>query len=323
MVDLAAAEGGGMDQEQVPLGRIRQATAPAKFVDRAGFDPQFLAAEVPLPTFTSAVAADIVDLSGVVGADSPWLHYCHFSLAMSKERRFARVTAVNISVLQRPPSGTLDRPGSWYLDGRLPDDQQVGENAHLYGEKYEYGFDRGHLVRREDPIWGDATAAATANRDTHHFTNCTPQHCDFNQDNQSWRAVEEYVAEQLAEDNDRISVFTGPVLREDDPVYEKIAVPLEFWKVIATATSTDRPVAIAFRFSQEDRLRGLVEAEKVNWLERIAAQQRTVASIERLCDIDFGHLRDHDTRRRRALDEGLDPAELPPIPLRSLDDIVL
>ena len=43
-------------------------------------------------------------------------------------------------------------------------------------------LDRGHLVRRLDPAWGESKALAKiANDDTFHFTNCTPQHENFNQ----------------------------------------------------------------------------------------------------------------------------------------------
>ncbi|MFF5325056.1 DNA/RNA non-specific endonuclease [Janibacter hoylei] len=36
-------------------------------------------------------------------------------------------------------------------------------------------------------------------------------------------------------DDLRISVVAGPVLREDDRVYREVALPQEFWKVVAWA----------------------------------------------------------------------------------------
>ena len=35
-------------------------------------------------------------------------------------------------------------------------------------------FDRGHMVRRLDPVWGKERAAVLANADTHHYTNSCP-----------------------------------------------------------------------------------------------------------------------------------------------------
>ncbi len=35
-------------------------------------------------------------------------------------------------------------------------------------------LDRGHLVRRRDPVWGNS--AEEANKDTFYFTNASPQH---------------------------------------------------------------------------------------------------------------------------------------------------
>ena len=36
-------------------------------------------------------------------------------------------------------------------------------------------FDRGHMVRRLDPVWGTEGPARLANADTHHYTNSCPQ----------------------------------------------------------------------------------------------------------------------------------------------------
>lgn len=300
---------------------IRLATRPEDFRGRTGYDEGFLAVAVALPTFTGTAASDVLDLTGVVGARTPWLHYEHFSVAMSKSRRLARVTAVNICVSQRPAEGEVLRPRGFYVDGRLRADQQLADAGDLYGRRH--GFDRGHLVRREDPVWGDISVARRANRDTHHFPNISPQHELFNQDMNSWRAAEEYIAEQLATDHDRISVFTGPIFGAKDPQYEQVRVPIEYWKLVVTAASAARPVAVAFRFSQAAQLRRSAVGDRVDWLERIAAKQETVVRLERLCGLDFGELRDHDTRATRAVADGIDPTDMKPLPLKQLSDLVL
>lgn len=51
-------------------------------------------------------------------------------------------------------------------------------------------LDRGHLVRRRDPVWGSTTVAAQANLDTFHLTNAAPQVAAFNQDKALWAGME-------------------------------------------------------------------------------------------------------------------------------------
>jgi endonuclease G len=70
-------------------------------------------------------------------------------------------------------------------------------------------LDRGHMVRRLDPVWGDA--AETANEDTFHYTNSCPQHKDLNQ--KTWNDLEDYVLLNAGKHQLKLNVFTGPVFR--------------------------------------------------------------------------------------------------------------
>jgi DNA/RNA endonuclease G (NUC1) len=50
-------------------------------------------------------------------------------------------------------------------------------------EWYAKPFDHGHLVGRLDSAWGRTKSIAkTANVDTFHFTDCSPQHSKLNAD---------------------------------------------------------------------------------------------------------------------------------------------
>jgi endonuclease G len=97
----------------------------------------------------------------------------------------------------------------WFYDGRIPVEQQIGEE--LYAGNL---LDRGHLVRREDPNWGDA--AQRANDETFHFTNCSPQMAGFNQ--KTWLSLEDYLLKNSRAWQERITVFSGPVFADDDRV---------------------------------------------------------------------------------------------------------
>ena len=183
------------------------------------------------------------DVFPVDGEEDGRLDYMHFSVVMSRSRRIAMFTGVNIdgSESVSVPRGS-DR---WSLDGRIPATAQAGEA--LYTDN---GLDRGHLVRREDPNWGPE--AATANGDTFHFTNCSPQMAAFNQ--KTWLSLEDYILKNTRRWRDRVTVFTGPVFREDDRLYRGIRIPLAFWKVVAFLSDEGNPSATAYMIDQEKEL---------------------------------------------------------------------
>ena len=78
------------------------------------------------------------------------------------------------------------------------------------------GSARGHMTRREDPIWGEPEDAALGNSDSMHVTNTVPQMQPFNAG--IWLGLEDYALEHARDDQMRISVFTGPFFADDDPV---------------------------------------------------------------------------------------------------------
>lgn len=81
------------------------------------------------------------------------------------------------------------------------------------------------MTRREDPNWG--RDAKRANSDTFYVTNATPQMQPFNAG--IWLGLEDYALEHAKQDEMKISVFTGPVLARDDPVFFGVKVPVQFW----------------------------------------------------------------------------------------------
>ena len=48
-----------------------------------------------------------------------------------------------------------------------------------------------------------------------------------------------------------VSVITGPVLHEDDPHYRGVALPRQFFKLVAMVTTTNNLVVTAYLLSQE------------------------------------------------------------------------
>jgi endonuclease G len=241
------------------------------FRDRQGFDEAFLDTfPVPMPHCVGRTAGDEAPLKSGNGSV---LRYSNFSVVMSMSRRIALYTACNIDG-QASKKIKRDKD-AWFFDDRIDRAHQAGDELYRANE-----LDRGHLVRREDPVWG--AQAALANDDTFHFTNCSPQHSGMNQ--KTWLGLEDYVLQNARVHALRICVFSGPVLRDDDMVYRGIRIPKEYWKVVALQTD-DRPSATAYMVSQGKLIEDL---EFV--FGRYKTYQVAIAEIQELASLDFGDL---------------------------------
>jgi endonuclease G, mitochondrial len=266
-------------------------TIDPDYADRPGYDPQFLgngALAVALP----ALSPELLPLAAINslanGEPRFVLPYHHFSVVLNKDRRLAFYTAVNIDGAS---SLRLRRePDRWFFDPRVPQDQQTGEPVYQNNP-----LDRGHLVRRLDPAWGLSPAAVKiANDDTFHFTNCTPQHHEFNAGQTLWAGLEDYILENAENLKFRVSVFTGPVLAADDDEYRGVQLPRQFWKVVAMVKQGGELSATAYLLSQEELIKGLEIAPEAFSYAAYRTYQVRVRQIEDLTGLSFGTLADAD-----------------------------
>lgn len=187
-----------------------------------GYSPDFLAERIDLPTVDAGVQDDAFHLN-----DSDVIPYTHFSLLLSKSRRFARWVAWNIdggSIRKVRRSGI-----PFIKDPRIPSKFQSGNE--LYSDNR---LDRGHIARRADLLWGAIPEAERANKDSFFFTNITPQMDDFNQSSKDglWGRLEDALFADVDVADLRVSVFSGPVFQDDDRVYRGTPLPREYWKVL-------------------------------------------------------------------------------------------
>ncbi|HVK96015.1 MAG TPA: DNA/RNA non-specific endonuclease [Noviherbaspirillum sp.] len=206
--------------------------------EREGYDARFLGATVNLPKAGRSHLVLDTEFEANV------LPYMHFSVVMSESRRFPLLTAVNIDGELKKK---LKRKDAWGFDPRIPKQQQIG-HVEFYGPAV---FDKGHMVRREDPGWGESLEEAMlGEEDSFIYTNAVPQMPQLNQ--RAWLLLEDYVLENAKTYGFRISVFTGPVFRADDPHYESVQVPLDFWKVVAMIDADTQELCVsAYMLSQE------------------------------------------------------------------------
>ncbi len=258
------------------------------YSNREGYDPAFLPGHaVPLPALPEALVP-LAALNRQATAEPRYvLPYHHFSVVLHKERRLALFTAVNID---GRTSRSLHREADhWSLDPRVEEAEQVGEEIYRANP-----LDRGHLVRRLDPAWGATEAIAQlGNDDTFHFTNCSPQHKDFNQNKTTWAGLEDYVLNNADNHDLKVTVLTGPVLAEDDDRYRGVRLPRQFWKVVAMVKTDGTLSATAYLLSQEELIKGLELAGEFSY-GAYRTYQVPVRRVAELTGLSFGELPDAD-----------------------------
>lgn len=259
------------------------------YSNRKGYDPNFLgggALRVPLPRLSGAMKAKAAINKQAVGENRYVLPYHHYSVVMNKERRLAYFTAVNID-------GNKDEKikrenDKWFIDPRIGKDEQTNNEVYAANP-----LDRGHLVRRLDPAWGDSEQLAkVANDDTFHFTNCSPQHKNFNQNQTTWAGLENYILENANRENFRASVFTGPVLSDDDPPYRGVHLPRQFWKVAVMVKESGDMSATAYLLSQASLIEDI--ADENFSFGAYKTFQVPIHEVEELTGLNFGNLKSYD-----------------------------
>ena len=254
------------------------------YASRPGYDSEFLGNgehAVQLPVLPDKLVP-LASTNSLAKKEPKYLlPYYHFTVVQNKERKLAFYTAVNIDGKTRQkPKRQDDR---WFFDPRVPKEEQTGQAV------YERNpLDLGHLVRRLDPAWGTtAKTAKLANDDTFHFTNCTPQHKDFNRNKTSWAGLEDYILTNAANLHFKANVFTGPVLDKTDDAYEGVQLPRQFWKVVTMVKTDGQLSATAYLLSQEHLIEGLAPREAFAY-GAYKTYQVPVKKVEKLSGLSFG-----------------------------------
>ncbi|MGI9513723.1 MAG: DNA/RNA non-specific endonuclease [Anderseniella sp.] len=317
-----------------------------------GFRADFLDNHViELPRLLSARHKDITALDEphkYPGAKLGELQYTHFSVVMNKDRKMPFFGACNVDGASLFGIGSSNRKireyaerniaifaaraegaHSWLPDRRIDRSDQTiekwyrGKNkliprsgtddASRYIETAD--FDRGHIVRRTEPIWGDQQAGKEANRQTFNHANACPQQPRFNQDKdrhpsdisageekRSWYGLEVAVLRAATDDDTKMIVFTGPFFEDTDPVYGpgkpgggNRKIPLTYWKVIVWEDSDGELRSLAMKASQLFSLdKSAIEtgggAEALDSADELFLLRdflTTVADIEKRTDIRF------------------------------------
>ena len=259
----------------------------AMFPGRDGYDPDFLGVHLPMPEVDQSYKSHVAPL--LADPTQSELKYTHFSVVMDKDRRCPLVTAVNIdgATIQ-----ALPRKGTWVLDGRMDQKYQMGNEAYANND-----IDKGHMVRRRDPQWGKD--ADKAGGDTFVYTNSGLQHANLNQ--RPWLNLEDYVIGGAIANKEKKCVFTGPVLRDDDPSFSNdgmmsmpTKMPMAFYKVEVWNEPGKGLQGEAFLMSQKD----IVDKPKGSapWKNLTPMQLQEyripMAQLEEITHLHFGAIQD-------------------------------
>jgi len=298
--------------------RARPDTA-ARTIGGTGYDSQFIGVRLPVP-----IAATTAVRNDLIGADGTRIaHYTHFSLSMRKSRRLPAFVAWNIDGHITKPAS---RSASWQLDPRVPAEVQIDNS--LYEGTI---FDRGHIAKREDLLWGGTDLAARANDDSFCYTNATPQHEKFNRLAPAlWKSLEDEIFAQVDVADLRIALIGGPILAGDDRPFlsprapagtRPVLIPRQFFKIVAYKDNEDgRVKALAFRLSQASLLERRAPTARLD-LSRFKMFQVDVAEIETVTGLRMTAFRRVDAKavHERVVPRGLRQVERP---IRSFADVI-
>jgi endonuclease G len=271
------------------------------YSDCRGFDDMFLGEPTPMPTLSKSLRKKAANLLG--NSKNCLLKYHHYSSIQHAIRRQPLISAVNIEGSEKLRKDNEERKDKWLRDRRIDFDVQL--NDAFYAKS---GFDKGHLARHADTHWGKTAALARKYSEMScMYTNACPQVPDFN------RAIRGYHGEwgqleiNLLEDSaaleegktSRICVFNGPVFDDEDPHFNGIQIPLQYWKVVCWLDKNLELKATAFLLSQEG-LFDIVDAEEELHIDQfMKTKQVAIKEIEKLTGLTFNKIREHDTFKKK------------------------
>ena len=243
------------------------------------YDPHFLGGgfHIPLPEIKENYLNGLFTINSV----SEVLDYIHYSLRMNKDRKTAIFTAANVDGIRRYAG--IDESGYWKIDSRI--------RKYQLGEEYYKNnpWDKGHLLRRVDVVWGDTyEEAKEAEKSTFYYTNAALQHENFNRD--EWKCLEDWVLRRANNNHYRLCVFTGPVFSNEDGKLSNtdhsVRIPSAFWKVMVmrdNKSNGEKISSTAFIMKQNEMWEGRSDAKTIN----LKTYQIPVKTVERVTGLKF------------------------------------
>jgi endonuclease G len=272
-----------------------------------GYSRTFLSRsqKVELPTLSESLSKCIARKKR--GGGDGVLRYKHYSVILHQARKLPIVSAANLDgrkfkEIRRTSIFSKGRD-KWRKDKRIGYNKQWGNELYIAENSH---FDIGHLTKREDVQWGTTYKDAKLHASyTFYFTNAVPQHARLNQG--IWRALEDYILhDETTSLEMKASVFTGPVLAENDPFFthevrgNRLQLPVLFWKIVYYLDAQEELCRVGFLVGQKElleeegvilRSRGVSDTRFMNF-GKGGVFQVNVSLIEELTDCEFTPAKD-------------------------------
>ncbi|MBU3134439.1 DNA/RNA non-specific endonuclease [Clostridium gasigenes] len=207
--------------------------------------------------------------------------FTHFSLAMNKILKSAIYVASNVD---KSKFKKIHEHRHWHFDSIIGEENQLGNNFY---EKNNW--DRGHLARRADLMWGSEDDVENAQYDSCCWANISLQHHEFNTG--IWSKLEGWIIENPDILSKKLSIFTGPINGGGSMEYcgvKKLLgcgvfIPTAFWKVIFYINKSNNLKCISFIMSQEEYLK----RGKNEGLKFLKPYEVSLKEISRLTNLKF------------------------------------
>ena len=264
-----------------------------------GYNPKFVGdgINIPLPKFNRKLGKSVLRKPGKLREDI-YSDHINFTLVMNKDTRQLIYSAHNIdqSKFRPDPDGGKK---SWRKDGDIGKEFQIGneyyeDRTDSSGDKIKNPYDRGHMVMRNNAMWGDSPEKADlAGKATYTYANASLQHENLNRD--EWKALETKIVREFSHDsNDKLCVFTGPIYGSLDRHVNlsdsnSARVPSGFFKVLCFRSKDSSTVnklgVLAFAIFQDEKV--LRDQKNKKTIKTNRAYQFTIKEIQKLTGIKF------------------------------------
>ncbi|MEM7103360.1 MAG: DNA/RNA non-specific endonuclease [Bacteroidota bacterium] len=238
----------------------------------------------------------------IVGSRAYILKYYKYSVIFNELKRMPLISAINVEGDPDLRQDNSKRKDVWIRDNRIDLDTQLDNKFYK-----KSGFDRGHMSRREDANWGDTPLNAKRNADmTCIHTNACPQVPELNRSSRKglWGQLEKIILEKGAEEETgktgKISVFSGPIFNDADPIFRGIKIPMAFYKVILWISDDGKLKATAFKLSQS-KLVEEIDFEDIGVDQDIKFKEYQISlkDLQKETQIDFSDMVPFDTFKGR------------------------
>lgn len=275
-----------------------------------GYDANFIKANANIH-FNILSKTQSKALPKVEGNKQGYQHYTRYSTAFNKNRKVPWFSCSNIdgSLKRDQKADGIKRPSSFIPDPRIDETIQLNNNFYdLIKAPAPTEFEIGHMCSNDEMCWGKTVDDAKLYAyETFFFSNSVPQAESLNSG--LWRSLEQYVLDQINKtDSKKISVFSGPVINDNDPAYVKdtsFQVPLLFWKIVVFEYKKQLK-GIGFLMSHEKRLNEMKMLVKKPAIKKAALRaapletppfedykhkqifQVSIETIEQLTKLSFG-----------------------------------